>query len=165
MSRWSGRWAAGGVEGPTPSTPKPHHFQKEFGPYHLDSCGYSFTVLPVRFTTARDKTVTLHCKVLDFSGPDDVLSSRQRKWRDGTLEFSVLLLGSPDFPVYCSGCVGSLPRRSAVAAQRRRRSAVAVPPSPFCGWCCHRCPGEVAPPPGWLARGGHFQPLSFTHPL
>ena len=30
MSRWSGRWAAGGVEGPTPSTPKPHHFQKEF---------------------------------------------------------------------------------------------------------------------------------------
>lgn len=28
--------------------------------YHLASCGYSFTVLPVRFTTARDKTVTLH---------------------------------------------------------------------------------------------------------
>ena len=57
----------------------------------------------------------------------------------------------------CSGGFGSLSRRSAVAAQRRRRSAVAVPPSPFCGWCCHRCPVEVAPPPSWLARGGHVQ--------
>ena len=58
-----------------------------------------------------------------------------------------------DFCSVAFGGFGSLSRRSAVAARRRRRSAVAVPPSPFCGWCCHRCPGEVAPPP-WLASAG-----------
>ena len=68
--------------------------------YHLDSCGYSFTVLPVRFTTARDKKVTLHCKVLDFSGPDDVLSPRQRKWRDGTLNSQYFSSDHTIFQVY-----------------------------------------------------------------
>ena len=55
--------------------------------------------IPTRFGTHQDVfTKTGEYAAQDGSGPDDVLTPRQRTWRDGTLEFSVLLLGSDKFP-------------------------------------------------------------------